>query len=165
MTDNLYAVLGRMLIAYRQTHWFWITCTTMGCFSFHFDQMMHVSSPRIFQWTLSEVLDITNVRTYQQMNKVISPKINTIPKIAEIGTKQLSLLSSSLGWSGDPSGCDWITGAEKKYMDSFVHSKIWWNCNMRGASQFLTLDKCIFSYLLIMTYSMLNARLPDIHFR
>ena len=111
MTDNLYAVLDRILIAYRRTHWFWITCTTMGCFSFHFHQMMHVSSPRIFQWTLSEVLDFTNMRTYQQMNKVISPKIKTTPKIANIGAKKLSLLSSSRGWSVDPSGCGWTTGA------------------------------------------------------
>lgn len=73
---------------------------------------------------MSEVLDFTNVRTYQQMNKVISPKINTTPKIANIGAKKLSLLSSSPGWSVDPNGCGWTTGAEKKYMDSFDHSKI-----------------------------------------
>ena len=41
--------------------------------------------------------------------------MNTTPKIANIGAKKLLLLSSSPGWSVDPSGCGWTTGAEKKY--------------------------------------------------
>ena len=59
-------------------------------------------------------------RPYQQINKIIIPKIITAPKTPNIRPVKPPFSSSLLGWSGGLTAFGWTTGAEQKY-EKFSH--------------------------------------------